>query len=182
MSPLHNKHPFPPPLAPSSTNPSCPPTSRFQATITSPPMSPRGNPPPDPLIILGIFLIIATAAYGLHVFLWTYFPPDAIIPNDIDPDITGTDREPGVRRGRRLLWREGFSTSNSNNKTGEEKEEEEEEEEEEGESYELYELRKSPADEDEGAFRPRSYDAYAEDDGDEHAESARFIMLPKHPV
>lgn len=77
----HTKHP----PSPSSPTGSLQPPSRF---LTSPPVSPpQVGSPPDTLIILGIFLIIAIAAYTFHDFLWTYFPPDAIIPGEIDLNI-----------------------------------------------------------------------------------------------
>ncbi|MCJ1347871.1 hypothetical protein MMC31_006101 [Peltigera leucophlebia] len=148
--------------------------------------SPRGLPL-DPITILGIFLMIAIAAYALHVFLWTYFPPDGIIPNETDVDIVigaADRRRPRVRQGRRLQWVVGSSSGNSDDPTREEEDGEE------GERYELDELRKSSEEgeeeeeeEEERALRPQGFDAYAEDgDGDEHAESTSFIMLPRHLV
>lgn len=128
LPPPHTKHP-PSPSSPTSS----PPPSRFPKT--SPPVSPlRVGLPPDPLIILGIFLIIFIAAYTLHFFLWTYFPPDAIIPNETDLNIivgaADRRRRPRVQGGRSLEW-------------GEEEEE-----------YEAHELWKLPAEGGEGGVPP----------------------------
>lgn len=173
--PPHTKRPpSAPPPSLSPTTAYLPPTSRFPKTLSP------GHPPPDPLTILGIFLIIAIAAYALHVLLWIYFPPDAITPNEIDIDIRiGTAGQRRPRVGRRLQWGTG-SSCDSNHLIREEEEDREE-----GERHELSEMRKPSVEEDEeeGSLRPRGYDAYTEDDdGDEHAERARFIMLPRHIV
>lgn len=76
----------------------------------------------------------------------------------------------------------GSSSGNSDDPTREEEDGEE------GERYELDELRKSSEEgeeeeEEERALCPQGFDAYAEDgDGDDHAESTSFIMLPRHLV
>lgn len=156
VPPPQTQHPPPAPpssLPSSSSSPtavSLPPPSRFSTT------SPPGAPQLEPLIILGIFPIIFIAAYALHVFLWTYFPPDTIIPNEIDTDIivgaADRRRRQRVRRRRRLQWGVGSSSSNSNDPTREEGEEEENGQE--GERYELDELRKSSVEEKGGATPP----------------------------
>lgn len=76
-------------------------------------------------------------------------------------------------RGKNLQWGFGGSASDSNNTTGEGEEEEK--------RYEVDELWKLPVEKgEEGAFRPRSNDCHTDEhDGDDHAKSARSIMLPK---
>lgn len=169
----HTKHP----PSPSSPIGSLQPPSRFLKT--SPPVSPsKVGSPPDTLIVLRIFLIIVIAAYTSHFFLWTYFPPDAIIPGEIDLNIVARiadrRRQPRVQEGMRLQWGVRGSASDRNNTTGEEEEE----------RYEVDQLCKLLVEKgEEGAFCPRSNDCHTDNnDGDEHAKSARSIMLPKHFV
>lgn len=74
-----------------------------------------------------------------------------------------------------MQWEVGSSAGDSNNTIGEEEGEEK--------RYEVDELWILPAEGEEGAFRPRSNDCHIDNnDGDEHAKSARSFMLPKHFV
>lgn len=131
------------------------PISRF-STTSSP-----GQTPSNPIRILGIFLIIVIATYALRVLLWTYFPPDAIIPNETDIGIVvGRAGRQHLRvRQERDFSGGGEFFYTSNDRTGEIEEA--------GDRYELYELRKpSVAEEDED----EEGEAYTEDtEGDEHA-------------